>query len=300
MTTEEAWTDRVLVRWMMTQWCNYSCWYCRQDHSRKQEYKGRAGHWADNASPLAWFQAFDKHFSKARLTLLMTGGEPMLDRKNVFCLYQMLIDRPWLELLHVDTNGSWDPASYPVSDKVRLKMSWHPSEIDDASFLSRLDAFLAAGWQVPIVSLVVDGDRAMALDAYAKCLDSRKVAFNVIPIFGERSYFTPDQTAILKRYISSKDWPRRFSDPTFGDPCLFPSIAYEMEPGGQLRVGCHKELSGDIFADELPVRLSGYTPCPDADCFCVDKYSFMKEQDGVATLPAEALAGRIPLRMHYV
>src|SRR5262245_11456126 len=97
--------QRRLVRWMCTQWCNYSCWYCRQDHCRKQEYRGGAGHWEDAGDVSECCLGFYNSISNSLLSLVITGGEPMLGAMDQ--LLPKLLRQSWVDGVRVDTNGSW-------------------------------------------------------------------------------------------------------------------------------------------------------------------------------------------------
>jgi hypothetical protein len=290
---EEFWKDRTVLRWMMTQWCNYACWYCRQDHSRVQMYRGGAGHWIDNRPIGDWLAALDR-FDGTTLVVLLTGGEPMLDRVPFRALLAHLSAASYVEAVRVDTNLSWRPHEYAPSPKVKLMASYHPSEVEEQQFFARLDAVLAEGWSVSVGNYVVTQDRVPDLPRVADLFASRGVPINVLPAFG-----APELVDVpaLRRYIHPKDWPHRFGAETRGKPCLFPTAAYEMQPNGDIRVGCHGEMAGSIFA-ELPARFVGYTPCPHQDCFCVDKYTFLQEMDcNTDPLPMESLRRRIPLEV---
>ena len=73
-----------ILRWSMTTWCNYNCPYCPQTHDRLAP-KGKefTAHAFDNYPLEKWLEAFHRHFAERGLSMVITGGEPMLDRKNM-------------------------------------------------------------------------------------------------------------------------------------------------------------------------------------------------------------------------
>lgn len=278
MTTAEYWTsDRVLVRWMCTQWCNFSCWYCRQDHSRKQLYKGGTGHWVDAAPVSAWADAFDAAFSQMKLSLILTGGEPTLDVKSYTRLMQHLDAAPYVEQIRVDTNGSAPVHQFP---KVRYMVTYHPTQMsfeDTLAAARRLDAVM--------VNYVANPGELDRLDEVV--LQFAPIPVNVLPAFGDASLFTPEELVILQQHIHPLDWPRRIGEPTKGLPCDFPGVAYEMEPDGRLKVGCTPSKAGNLLRGILPIREA--SPCPDRDCYCTDKYSFLYDVE----FPIDTVVRRI-------
>ncbi len=72
-----------LLRWLVTEWCNYRCGYCPQSHDRFARRGHFTAHAFDNFPLRRWLAAFERHFAERRLSLVMTGGEPMVDGQNM-------------------------------------------------------------------------------------------------------------------------------------------------------------------------------------------------------------------------
>lgn len=301
MSVAKEWEGRSALRWILTQWCNYACWYCRQSHSRSQTFKGSPGHWADNATVEAWCAALDKHFSDARLSVFFEGGETMLDRKAVGSLLTHLHGSAYFDAARFDTNLSNKLYTWEVPrDKVVLVASLHPSEIAEDAFFAELNKTVASGWRVALVNLVVTPDRVSMLRKVFERAVAAGARLHAIPAFSYLEQFSREQIAELRKYISEVDWPRKTGESTLGKSCLFPSVAWEMYPDGSLHVGCHEGLVGSIFDDELPVRFSGRSPCPWPECCCEDKYHFLEEMDnrsGGERMPTDSMAKRVPLEV---
>ena len=72
----------VMLRWFMSEWCNYACPYCSQTHGRNAaKGHGMTAHAFDNFPLEQWQDAFERHFANVNLAVLITGGEPFVDRK---------------------------------------------------------------------------------------------------------------------------------------------------------------------------------------------------------------------------
>jgi len=267
---ESVWKDRTLVRWVCTQWCNYSCSYCNQEHSRKQTYRGKPGHWADNASVDCWLTAFN---AIPNLSLIITGGEPFVDRKSM---------KPFLEGLaaasvKIDTNGSWDPYEWkpPKCDPLLL-VSYHPEQVHEDFFFHQLRAISLFGWRIGAVNVVAKSGQLNVLPRLqARCNEAGTV-LSVLPLDGNLNSYTPNEQLELRNYIPCIYADIRTGSSPMGKPCLHPSVAYKVYPDGSAEVGCYPRKIGSVF-DGLPKRLHGYTPCPHSSCFCIEKFSFLQE-----------------------
>jgi len=270
--------QRRLIRWYSTQWCNYRCPYCPQKHERKQIFRGSPGHWFDNHPIDAWVAAFRKHFAAYDLALHFTGGEPMLDRRNVDELLTKLVAEPYLKAVKVDTNGTWNPESWSVpKDKLMFMMSYHPSEASDETFLSNIDRIRAAGWNVVVVNLVMLPGRFDVLPVMRDHLKPRGILINVIPVDGQIASFSQKEIAILREYTLPETWDVRTGASPYGQECLHPAVAYKVFPDGSLEVGCHEHLSGSLFDERLPDLFDSYVPCPRTQCLCIEKFTFLKD-----------------------
>lgn len=241
-----------------------------------------------------WCDAIKRHFSEDRLHIHVTGGETMLDKQNMRAFIFAINGWDFVETLRIDTNASWD---WDIADKskIHLMVSYHPSEIEDRAFFARLESLQLLGWHIEVVNYVVYADRVSDVKRMADAIAPLKL--NVLPAFGRKEFFSADDVSELRKYISDKDWPNRFQEPTIGKECLFPGVAYEMHPSGEIHIGCHEELKGSIFDVMLPHRFDGYSLCPHQKCYCDDKYAFLKEVNDAPELPLQNLVSRIPLRL---
>lgn len=290
--TEQAWKGRGLLHWQMTMWCNYACKYCRQDHSRHSTLERwpwmdndvgnrppAKAHWADNAPPELWLRALESCFKDRRMHILMTGGEPLLDRLNMERLLAGFASAPWVETFRIETNASARPHTWPIDwSKAEFMVSYHPDEVDRSKFFQYLDGMLDAGLCVPVVNLVVLPSRVPDLRRIAADLRARDVALAALPAYGSAMYYSPEQLVELKRFVPPVDWVFRSGGSTAGRSCLYPAIAYEMNPDGSASVACHPQY-GNVFDGSLPKSFDSCVPCPHPKCSCMVRYSFLRELD---------------------
>lgn len=303
---ELAWQGRGLLHWQLSMWCNYACKYCRQDHARHSVLErwpwmdndtgdrppGKA-HWADNAPPERWLEALESCFGRRKMHIVLTGGEPLLDRPNMQKLLAGLVAAPWADSVRIETNASAQPHLWSVDwSKVEFMVSYHPSEVEEGKFLGYLDGMLAGGLRVPVVNLVVLPALVPALGRIAGLLKVRGVALAALPAYGSAMYYSAEELTELKRFVPPDDWFFRSGGPTLGRSCLYPSIAYEMNPDGSVTVACHPQ-HGSVFDGRLPEGFDTYVPCPQAKCSCMVRYSFLGELGyNETTTPLAGYAGR--------
>jgi organic radical activating enzyme len=266
------------VRWNCTQFCNYNCPYCAQQHDRKQIYRGSAGHWADNRPWQDWYKAFERHFTTSRATFHITGGEPLLDRKNMEPLLAALTASPWVNVVGFDTNGTFKPDWSIDRNKVELQVSFHPSETDEDSYFRRLEATIAAGWRVLYTAFVVHPGKFVDMRQFARRSYNLSIPVHVMPLDFDVSTYTEAERQEFQSYIPAID---RFQmgERTKGLSCRYPTLAYEVDPDGKTIVPCHRtygaQYHGDLFG-ELPV-LKVENRCPKSTCTCEERYTYIEE-----------------------
>jgi organic radical activating enzyme len=271
----------VLLRWLVTTWCSYSCPYCNQTHDRYAPKGKYTAHAFDNFSLPEWIEAFMRHFSKKRLSLVMTGGEPMLDRKNMVPLLKTLTNMPNVECVRIDTNASWSPLPYKEIDKSKiiLMTTYHPSGTTESSFVGRIDQYLENGIKVGMVNYVITKSLNMkAYNSFKNQLLNRGIPLHPNPLWNSKGLYSKEDMDIFKHELPLDDYLYRsqLMRPR-GKKCLFPAVAYEMDQTGKIFVGCHPHVVGSIFDQDLVNQFIGPVPCPSKKCVCLDKYSFLHE-----------------------
>lgn len=282
---KEAWRPHdkhpvYYIHWTFTEWCNYSCPYCSQTHSRFAS-KGRyTAHAFDNHSPGVWIEAFQKHFAAKRLSLKITGGEPMLDKKNMPDFLWQLTEMHNVMAIRIDTNASWSPKPYLKIDreKIILMCTFHPSQTGKAEFLNNIKSYLAEGFSIGMVNYVIAGADFAPYYALRDELASLGVPLHPNPLWGANGVYSHDKIELFRSELPDIDYYFRtgIGSPR-GKPCFHPVVAYHLNQNGAIFVGCHPEKRGLFFSTTLPKTYDASPRCPSNSCVCLDMYSFLTD-----------------------
>lgn len=298
--TIQAWRNAVILDWHSSRWCNYACGYCTQKHRRKAKWRGHPAHWADNAPPEKWLAAFDHHFSTYRALLQITGGEVMLDKPNMKTLLAGLNERDYIKRIKIDTNATWRVAPYEgLLEKVVIMATYHPTQTTREAFLQSVKEYHAHGIPFAFVNFVMADGTADEFKAIHEALAPLGIVVQPNPLWYKPLFkYHPPERAILEEYLPRQDLLFRsmMVNPQ-GKPCLFPAIAYEIFPSGELRIACQHNSSnksfpaakGNLFQDTIPKAEFKYRRCPVGHCNCTHKYPFLKEIDRYQTFEIPAV-----------
>jgi len=272
----------VILRWFMTEWCNYRCPYCPQEHGRNRFKGSFRVHSFDNYTPKEWIEAIDRNFSDRRVAITITGGEPMLDVKNMNEFLSLLLTKPYINNVRIDTNMSWNPSRFkdlPNKKKLIFNCSLHTSQIKIDSFISKIKKLKELGFPIGIVNYVMTVEQALHYKELMNKLKELNLPLHPNPLYP----LTPQSLKIIARFreifkmaLDDVDFFYKTGGNTKGKICYYPSIAYEMNQNGDISVGCFPWISGSIFNDDIPELPKGPVKCPHHNCYCLDKYSFIK------------------------
>lgn len=293
-----------MVRWLVSEWCNYACPYCPQVHTRYRKLKnGMTSHAFDNFPVESWNEAFSRHFKDRAFSITITGGEPMLDRVAMPKLLEHLVTMDTCEVVRIDTNASWGVRHFEhlPKDRIELMCTFHPSRAKRDSFLARLQTYQAAGFRIEMVNYVMSQDNFDGFLPLCEDLAELGIPANPNPLWGGPNHYAPEQIAALRAWLPKEDFAFRSGTVSpKGRKCLFPALAYEMNQTGAVKVGCHPGTRTSFFDEKLPRLFAGPVPCPYTACVCVDKYSFLQDVNRNDTLSpiavyADLLRERAPL-----
>lgn len=275
--------ETVLLRWFMTEWCNYNCRYCPQNHNRMNPIgDGFTAHAFDNFKLAAWLDAFDRHFTHTHLSLVLTGGEPMLDFQHMHPFLKHLTSRRQVKMIRIDTNASWKPEKYLDIDlsKIILMCTYHPGQVEEDVFYEKIKRLLELGFNIGMINYVMDADNTPLYQARFERFAQLGVYLHPNPLWGKQGLYAENDLALMKSILPEADYIYRNElESPKNKPCYFPSLSYEMDARGRIHAGCLPKRAISFFEPELPKRPQGRVPCPHASCVCLDKYSFLEGVD---------------------
>lgn len=286
----------ILLRWLITEWCNYSCHYCPQTHDRRAPKGDYTAHAFDNQPLERWLEAFERHFADNRLSLVITGGEPMLDRKAMPVLLERLTGMSTVECVRIDTNASFDPELYDALDrhKITLMCTFHPTETDEDKFFAKALQLRDLGFRIGMVNYVMTHDNSAAYEERRQRFADEGIMLHPNPLWNSQGYYSDGDRELLRSYLPDLDYRyRTFDESPKGKKCLFPAIAYQMNQWGRINVGCYAGIAGSFFDDGLPGLFARTAPCPAATCRCLDMYSFLEGEDRNRSADPLAEYGRV-------
>jgi organic radical activating enzyme len=277
----------LIVRWMVTEWCNYSCSYCPQTHDRFAAKGAFTAHAFDNFPLDHWIDAFERHFAARHvLSMVITGGEPLLDVRHMPPLLAHLTRQDYVSCIRIDTNASWAPEKYAHVDKSKLILmcTFHPGQVSEQAFCDKLDRIREAGFRIGMVNYVMERTNIELFQQRHRSFWERGLILHPNPLWESGASYSADDLELMQRHLPKIDFQHRSKlvSPQ-GEPCLFPSISYELRYTGEIRAGCATAPS-DFFSQPLPARPRTWSPCPHASCVCLDKYSFRMGSERNVTL----------------
>lgn len=268
----------VMVRWLCSTWCNYTCPYCFQDSHRRL----KDSHCFDVFPVSKWIESFHRHFEDRglNLSLVISGGEPTLDARNMSILLDELCRADYLLNVRIDTNGSWNKAFFDRikrKDKIWLNCSFHPSRAKPNTFLHQIDEFRQAGYNIGMINFVLSTESRLQFEELRVRLPDG-IPLNPNPRVDCDCDCDNETTQVFKSCLPREDYEHKYEKVSpLGRQCLHPAVAYQMGPNGAVSIACHEWLMKNFVMDaELPPLFATYISCPKMHCMCSDMYSFQK------------------------
>ena len=264
--------DSARIYWMMSEWCNYSCEYCGVPvFFKKSASRGRQRHAFDHYAVEEWIEAF-KGFPQNDISLVITGGEPFLDRKNFPVLLAGLLADGRFRI-RVYTNLSWNPADYDGIDKsqIYLNTTFHPSQTSFPEYHRRLNKIRDAGFSLSHVGVILAPENLDFAESVLTQLESEGFPISAGPMMPAGRYMDRKE-----RTAQERDLIRRFSFPlsayfsltrpaTKGRACYHPAFSYRLHLDGAVNVACIGTRQ-NIFTDGLPELPRIAVGCPHEHC----------------------------------
>ena len=270
----------IMIRWRITEWCNYACRYCSQEHGRSVDRgNGFTSHAFDNFSVEHWQSAFTRHFGANRLSITISGGEPFLDRKSMIPMLNFLSGMAGTECIRIDTNACWNPAAYRELDKSKiiLNCSFHSSEIEEDLFVRNLQRILDDGFHVGMVNYVMVKEQLDAFPERRRRFARLGVPLNPNPDFERSCEYSESEKELFQAHLPEIDYRFKVlrTSPR-GQKCLYPAITYELDFRGMMKLSCIPSPAFSLFDESLPPLPPAPVSCPLDRCECLDMYSFLE------------------------
>lgn len=267
----------VILRWFISGWCNYNCPYCSLEHERDRSQGTFKAHSFDNYPPEKWVGEIEKNFKHMRVAMTITGGEPMLDKKNMGKFLKELLPKSFIDNIRIDTNASWNPSNYkdlPNKEKIIFMCTLHPSQTKIDEHISRLKSIQEHGFTIGMVNYVLSPEQSSDYKELAKKYHEIDIPLHTNPLWGSEP--AGETRKILEEVLDKVDFFYRSGNKTKGKICYYPNVSYEMNQNGDITPGCFRWISKSIFEDGIPELPEAPVKCPHQKCLCLDMYSFIK------------------------
>ena len=188
--------NRYLLRWLLTTWCNYRCPYCNQNHKKSSKT-----HAFDNHNASMWLSAFDKHFQNFKLSIVITGGEPLIDTKNMPYLLKGLTEREYIDNIRIDTNASWNPLKYKEINptKIWLMCTFHPSQVEEKRFIEKIKTLLDYGYKIGMINYVIYGKQIEKFEEKLITFANMGIPLHPNPLWDSHGKIAQEELSILKK-----------------------------------------------------------------------------------------------------
>ncbi len=288
----------MMFYFIVSNWCNFNCFYCnygRRTRQRKSKFytsikntgKKRFyklfsphnhGHAFDNYSPDKWIKAFSRVPND--FVIHISGGEPFLDAENFSVFLEGLAGLDKCKLIKIFTNGFWPAQNFQASNKVKNKtvllVSYHPTQAKQDIYFKMIDEIYKAGWRIGMINYVMEAHQKRDYDEISKYFDSKYGIFvNPNPDKDGDLDLLSDE---LAKYFPKLDLDYKVARKSpKGKKCFFPSIAYYIEPTGEVYRNCVcRERKNFIKKSHTLYVLKEPTICPACKCPCLDMYAFLE------------------------
>jgi hypothetical protein len=265
----KIWCNSLILRWHLTDRCNYLCPYCSQNHKGLSAF--------DIHKPHEWVEAIADNFNKSKIAVTISGGEPMIDSKNMFTFLDNFLIESFVDNVRIDTNLFWNPKYYaklPHKEKLIFMVTLHPSQTKISDFINRLKKLISYEFKVGIINYVMYGEQINQYSSIEKSFSKLGLPLHPNPLWN--SIPSEALMRLMSKSLPNVDLQYRTGLRTKGKSCIYPMFAYRMDQYGKLSVGCFPHLKGDLFKKKLPKRPPAPIACPMESCVCLDKYSFIK------------------------
>jgi sulfatase maturation enzyme AslB (radical SAM superfamily) len=194
----------LLIRFVVTRYCNFRCPYCYLTDERRGRQKTVFSH----HSPDEWVNAIDV-FKDRHLELYFTGGEPLLFDDFIYFLKKILY-KEFVHSVRIDSNLSrLEKFLKEINNpKVKFLASLHPTQVSFEKFTDRVK-LLKENAMLALVNLVVSMENMEILNKtpheLARYFEDKGIFLNIAKDFERGLKYGYDEK--YKEYIDKLQYP---------------------------------------------------------------------------------------------
>lgn len=286
----------LMIKFMVSAWCNYDCPYCNYSRSTRKRndkfhtglrsikkilFSKNRGHAFDNYQVETWVEAFNN--IKPDFIVSISGGEPFLDTENFPLFLESLAKMDKCKLIRIDTNGFWGKIGKyrGINDSVRqktvLNVSYHPTQINWERYTENIRAICESGWSIAMINYVMTDEQKSGYKKFRDFFMSRYgVYVNPNPDrYGDKNILAEE----LKKYFPEIDMKYKVirANPA-GIKCYHPSICFYLQPTGEISRNCTDfKAINFLKKSRLLTALKEPMVCKAHKCPCPDMYAFQAD-----------------------
>lgn len=285
----------LMIKFMVSTWCNYDCSYCNYSKSTrkrkdnfyngknliKKYFKKNCGHAFDNYPVEIWIKAFAE--ITGDFIVSISGGEPFLDTENFPLFLESLARMDKCKLIRIDTNGFWGKIGKyrDINDLVKkktvLNISYHPTQVDWDRYVENIRAIHGSGWSIAMINYVMTAEQKSGYEKFRDFFMSRYgVYVNPNPDrYGDKNILEEK----LKKYFPEIDMKYKVmrANPA-GVKCYHPSICFYLQPTGEISRNCTDfKAINFLKKSRLLTALKEPMVCQAHKCPCPDMYAFQAD-----------------------
>ena len=264
--------NAIRITWNISHWCNYQCDYCGvMVFSRRTGEKQQ--HSFDHYPVEDWLAAFLR-LKQEKIIVKMLGGEPFVDRVNWKRMLSGLLEAGRFEI-EVFTNGSWNADFFrdvPTPEKVHMVVSFHSGQTKFEPWRERLLRIRDAGFTIARAITVLAPENVEDAENFLAIMKSDGIQAALTPMTPAGIYMHKKQMAeqvsqLIEREVTPAiAWMQAQRFKTKGMPCFFPSVSYDLEFDGRIRVSCLDIPSTNFIREPLPEGPREAAVCPLDSC----------------------------------
>ena len=269
----------LLLRFVVTRFCNYKCPYCYVPKEKLLRKKTMFSH----HTPDEWIKALEV-FNDHHLELYFTGGEPTLFDDFIFFLKEMVV-KDFVHSVRIDSNLARVEKllEHVQSSKVKFLTGFHPTQISLEKFLDKLEK-LEDRNMLGFVNVVASKENMDTLKMQphrlVKSFEGKGYFVNVAKDFERglkygynpvyREYIDKLQHPLDNEYMNLKNLNR-------GMLCGPGKHYIFLSRHGNI-YSCGGKCHGNLFNENFHLKET-LVPCELAQCPSIISYSFSSSND---------------------